>query len=108
MLNSIEWIYVYNSISSDELWTEEAQGKYCYNYSHWYNNVKDQKDCQQRCLAKSNCVGITYLYKNTPSCYLCDSDKLSYAEMEYVFYRRPGTDIKHTASSILEFFVHNF
>ena len=87
------------------MWPEEVQDKYCHEYSS-YTDVKDQKDCQQRCLAKSKCVGISYSYKYKEYCYLCDSDKLSYDEFDhYGFYRRPGMEIKHNGSSILEFWL---
>ena len=88
------------------MWPEEVKDKSCNEYSTWYTDVKDQKDCQQRCLffPKSKCVGISYTYKDTESCLLCDSDKLVYDEFDnYGFYRRPGTDIKHNGYSILEF-----
>ena len=55
--------------------------------------VSSQKECQQKCIAKNGCVGISYSHKdksNSEWCYLCLDDRLNRAPKGIGFYRRPG------------------
>ena len=81
-----------NIISENRLWPEEVKDKYCPNSAH-NNDVSSQQECQQRCIGKNGCVGISYSHKddkNSKYCYVCMDDTLKTARNNFGFYRRPG------------------
>ena len=82
------------------------QAKLCKKDHEKYSDVKDHKDCQQRCLANSDCVGISYSHKSSSEkyCYVCYSDELSDAFNDFGFYRRPGKIIMSILQGIRPFF----
>ena len=76
------------------MWPEEAKDKYCPNNERMMSSTPhvttaDVKECQQKCIAKPTCVGISYSYKTNTNCYLCMDENLSAAQNNYGFYRRP-------------------
>ena len=73
------------------MWPEEVKDKYCPNFAQDHD-VSSQQECQQRCIGKVGCVGISYSHKdnNTRYCYVCMDDNLTTARNNYGFFRRPG------------------
>ena len=75
-------------------WVEEAKDKYCKNYSKpLVTNVSNQTECQARCEADSNCVGISYSHMEEKKnfCFICNDAILSNATNNFGFYRKKGT-----------------
>ena len=81
------------------------QDKLCKKDHEKYSDVRDQKDCQQRCLANSDCVGISYSHKSSSKkyCYVCYSDELSNALNDFGFYERPGKIIMSILQVVRQF-----
>ena len=67
-----------------DLWTKEIKDKWTTGDNH---RVSSQAECQDFCIAKADCVGISYRgYK----CVTCQDEKLLRESSDYDFYRRPG------------------
>ena len=73
------------------MWPEEVKDKWCWT-NIYKRDVSSQKECQQKCIEKDFCVGISYSHKvgYTMHCYVCMDDDLAYATLDFGFYRRPG------------------
>jgi len=71
------------------LWKVEKKNKYCPSHKMWTNS-KGQQDCQNRCVNRKGCVGMSISYKSisTRYCYVCNNDKLANAANNFHFYRR--------------------
>ena len=92
------FIVGFNKFSDFYNWTLQSyclvkgfQDEFCQNNT-FRTDVSSQKECQQKCIEKINCVGISYSYKSgsTHYCYLCEDDKLrSDSLSDFGFYRRP-------------------
>ena len=80
-----------NIISENRLWPEEVKDKYCPNFAP-NHDVSSQQECQQKCIEKIGCVGISYSHKDghTSKCHVCMDDDLRDAKYNFGFYRRPG------------------
>ena len=76
-----------------DLWSTVVENKYCENFlKPLIANVSNQSDCQQLCISKSECVGISYSYESEVSkyCYICLNDTLAQASNGFGFYRLKG------------------
>ena len=74
------------------MWPEEVKDEYCSNFTRNYD-VSSQLECQQKCIGKIGCVGISYSHEDDDSsryCYLCMDDNLKTAKNNFGFYRRQG------------------
>ena len=84
--------YLLNIISESPkgLWPEEVKDKYCPKSAR-NHDVSSQQECQQRCIEKIGCVGISYSHKcgKARYCYVCMDDNLKKARNNFGFYRRP-------------------
>ena len=76
--------------SDDDVWLMEVESKWCTN-NDWTTSVSTILDCQNLCLEKTSCTGISYSYRldfvNT--CFLCKSSGVSSNSYGFSFYRRP-------------------
>ena len=82
-----------NIILGKYLWPEEVKDTVCENFGEKiFDDVSSQQECQQRCIGKIGCVGISYSHKDgyTKYCYVCMDDDLTYGTLDFGFYRRPG------------------
>ena len=83
--------HLLNIIAGNDLWHEEVKDKYCLNNIK-YHDVSCQQECQQRCVGKIGCVGISYTHDdddNSKYCYVCMDDNLKKSRNNFGFYRRP-------------------
>ena len=74
------------------MWPDEVKDKYCPNNVN-NHDVSSQQECQQRCIGKIGCVGISYSHEDDDSskyCYVCKDDNLKTAKNNFGFYRRQG------------------
>ena len=57
------------------------------------NDTENQQTCQELCLEKNACIGISYSNKQNQInwCYICLDDNLNKSRNDFGFYRRPGT-----------------
>jgi len=79
----------------NHLWPEEVKDKICSNYDN-FDDVSSQQECQQRCIGKIGCVGISYSHELYQYCYVCMDDNLKeieswrrLARYNFGFYRGP-------------------
>ena len=74
---------------------EESKDMYCPNHD-LSSNVENQIQCQEKCEAENDCVGISYSHKSgyPNNCEVCWSDKLVRSVQGFGFYRRPKGKIK--------------
>ena len=72
------------------MWAEEVKDGYCPNFAS-SPYTPSQLECQQRCIRKDGCVGISYGGRRLRRrlCYLCIDDSLKSLQ-NYRFYRLPG------------------
>ena len=75
----------------------EAKDRYCLNKDSYDDNSDIDKyekimQCQQKCSARSDCVGISYSFVpiHDASCYICLGDTLASSAQGNGFYRRQG------------------
>ena len=90
----IKFFNVTFNFQFSDSWVEEAKDKYCKNYSKpLVTNVSNQTECQARCEADSNCVGISYSHMEEKKnfCFICNDAILSNATNNFGFYRKKGT-----------------
>ena len=74
------------------MWPEEVKDKVCENFGEKiFDDVSSQQECQQRCIGKIGCVGISYSHDDDESeyCYVCMDDNLKKSRNNFGFYRRP-------------------
>lgn len=85
--------HLLNIISVNSLWPEEVKDKFCPKYDGPIDVVSSQQECQQKCIGKIDCVGISYGPKdiNSGYCYVCMDDYLAITYRDLGFYRKPGT-----------------
>ena len=81
-----------NVFLGNHLWPEEAKDKFCFPNSFSSDDVSSQQECQQKCIEKIGCVGISYSHKDghTSKCHVCMDDDLRDAKYNFGFYRRQG------------------
>ena len=84
------------------MWPEEETDTHCANFFNELTCtrpgcpeglVSSQQECQQRCIEKIGCVGISYSHEDDETsryCYVCMDDNLIFAANNVGFYRRPG------------------
>ena len=85
-------IYLYfNYISTDELWIEYIENKYCSNHYEPVERVHDQLECQLECDHIADCIGISFSHSEGSGtyCYICTDDTLQDAYNGLGFYRKP-------------------
>ena len=85
---------------NDILWVEEVKGKYCHNRGKTSTRLKvaDQLECQQKCVAEPECVGISYkqykILKPSGRCKVCYVPYSMFGfsnSKDWSFYRKPKT-----------------
>jgi len=95
------------------LWPEEVTDKHCANFFRDLTctypgcpsgQVSSQQECQQRCIEKIGCAGISYSHNNLLSykmlCFVCKDDELkspNNKDSKFGFYRRPETTTLSTS-----------
>ena len=69
---------------------------YCSNHLSSNCCVENQMQCQEKCKADNDCVGISYTYNSdyTQYCEVCRNDDLQRSKQGFGFYRRPNGKIK--------------
>ena len=79
--------------NNDFPWAVEFNHRYCPNFVKpaTDHDVTSQLDCQQKCRARNNCIGIGYSHRigYTGWCYICMDDNLNTASNDFAFYRKP-------------------
>merc|ERR1712002_208906 len=81
-----------SSEEGNSLWPETVKDKVCPNFvKPLIDDVSSQQECQQRCIEKSGCVGISYSHDDefTNYCYVCNDAGLIPALNNFGFYQRP-------------------
>ena len=57
-----------------------------------HTRVKNQKECQQKCVQDFKCTGIVYSHKTRyrRDCFICADDKMESSINNFGFYRLSG------------------
>ena len=75
----------------EDLWIEEAPNMICGSPTGTAP-VTNQRECQEKCVQDSECIGIIYSYKTGygDACGICKDDAMESSDNNFGFYRRPG------------------